>query len=137
MEKSIELLKQHKLRKTAGRIDILSYFTDNSYALSHKDIEQELGNKYDRVTIYRILGSFEESGLIHRIFDESGLVKYALCLHNCDTKHHDDEHLHFQCDSCGKTFCIDHFPIPTIQLPSNFKTKELYVLAKGTCEQCS
>ena len=136
MQEALDLLKNHSLRKTPGRIDILEEFMNANYALSHKDIENSLGNKYDRVTLYRIMSGFEESGLIHRVFDGETTIKYALCNHNCDNDHHQDNHIHFQCESCGKTFCLD-FELPNIVLPKNYKMNELNVLAKGKCASCA
>ena len=136
MQQAIELLKNHKLRKTPGRIDILEEFLNSDFALSHKDLEITLGNKYDRVTLYRILAGFEETGLIHRVFDGENTIKYALCSHNCDSDHHHDDHIHFLCEGCGKTFCLD-FDLPEIILPKLYKLKELNVVAKGLCANCS
>jgi len=135
MQEAIDLLRAHKLRKTPGRIDILEEFMAHKFALSHKDIEHTLGNKYDRVTLYRIMSGFEECGLIHRVFDGENTIKYALCTHNCDTNHHQDEHIHFQCTQCSKTYCID-FELPEIVLPKKYSLSEINILAKGLCENC-
>ncbi|MBI1182800.1 transcriptional repressor [bacterium] len=135
MQNAIDLLKSHKLRKTPGRIDILEEFMENNFALSHRDIENSLGNKYDRVTLYRIMSGFEECGLIHRVFDGESAIKYALCSTDCDSGHHHDEHIHFLCDKCGKTYCLN-FELPEIVLPKSYQLQELNVLAKGICENC-
>lgn len=136
MQEVIDLLRSHNLRKTPGRIDILQEFKNTEFALSHKDIETVLGNKYDRVTLYRIMSGFEESGIIHRVFDGESTIKYALCTQKCTDNVHNDEHVHFLCSECGKTYCLD-FDLPELILPNNYRVKELNVVAKGICENCN
>lgn len=135
MQTAIDLLRGHNLRKTPGRIDILSEFISCNYALTHKDLETNLGNKYDRVTLYRVMAGLEECGLIHRVYDGDNTIKYALCPPDCDTEHHHDDHVHFVCTHCGKTYCLS-FDLPDIKLPPQYQVKELNILAKGLCNDC-
>lgn len=132
-----ELLEKHKLKKTTTRMDILRLYLSQSHALSHSDLEQALGSDFDRVTLYRTLHTFEEKGIIHKVPDDSGATKYALCAEACSEHHHHDEHIHFSCTKCGNTYCLDHYPIPKIQLPEEFKTESLHLYAKGICRKCA
>lgn len=132
-----DLLLQHQLRRTKIRIEILEIFAKHEYALAHAEIEGNISKEFDRVTIYRTLKSFEEQGLIHRVLDESGAAKYALCSHeNCESHKHYDKHIHFNCVSCGHTFCLDNVPIPAIQLPIGYKLEKIDFLAQGMCKKC-
>jgi Fur family ferric uptake transcriptional regulator len=131
-----DLLSKHQVRKTKIRIAILELFMARNYALSHAEIEQVIKNDFDRVTIYRTLKSFEEQGLIHKVLDDSGASKYALCSHNCASSKHFDTHVHFNCTQCGKTFCLDSVPIPAIALPENYRFDKLDFLASGICKNC-
>ena len=131
------LLKEHNLRHTSGRATILSLFNDNKAALSHADIEGALPEGFDRVTIYRTLKSFTEKGLIHKIADTEGILRYALCSHNCTEEKHEHDHVHFKCSQCGETTCIDDVPIPTVDLPKGYKTKEVSLLVEGNCPKCA
>ena len=97
-----DLLEKHGLRQTQNRIQVLEVFSKEDIALSSHDIESEL-KSMDRVTLYRTLKSFEESGLIHKAHDETMTIKYALCGHDCSIAEHKDEHAHFHCEVCGKT----------------------------------
>jgi Fur family transcriptional regulator, ferric uptake regulator len=132
------LLTNHHVRKTKVRIAVLDLFMSNSYALSHAEIEQRIDTEFDRVTIYRTLKSFEEQGLIHRVIDDSGAMKYAICSpsSNCQEHRHHDQHIHFSCNKCGKTFCLDMVPVPAIQLPPNYQFEKLDLLAQGICKDC-
>lgn len=98
-------------------------------------LEQQLGAQFDRVTIYRTLKSFEESGLIHRVADDSDSIHYALCKEDCDEHQHADEHVHFKCASCGHTYCLD-VHIPPVALPKNYRAHQYQVLVTGICEKC-
>lgn len=137
-----QILKQYKLKQTTTRAEILRLYLDKKHALAHKDIELTLSEQFDRVTIYRTLNTFEEKGIIHKIFDGSSSVKYALCGEECqeteethDHQHHHN-HVHFTCNNCEKTFCIDEIDVPQVKLPSKFKTENVFLVARGTCENC-
>jgi Fur family ferric uptake transcriptional regulator len=132
-----KLLEHHKLRRTKIRLEILNIFLDRNYALAHSEIEETISKEFDRVTIYRTLKSFEEQGLIHRVLDESGAAKYALCLHEHNETHkHHDQHIHFNCVQCGHTFCLENIPIPEIKLPAPYQLQKFDFLAQGICKNC-
>lgn len=76
-------LSDFDLRSTPCRLDVLSSFQAVDFALSQGDIEQKLSEQYDRVTIYRTLKTFLTSGLLHKVLDDNGGVKYALCKELC------------------------------------------------------
>ncbi len=131
------ILKQHRLRQTETRIAVLKIFVKNEQALSHSDIEKIMGNTYDRVTIYRTLNSFLENGLVHKVLDNEGGVRYALCNH--DHEHHgmhSENHIHFKCRICSKTSCLDNIPIPVVTLPKKFKIEGINLLVEGVCDKC-
>jgi Fur family ferric uptake transcriptional regulator len=132
-----ELLKKHGLRVTSFRTSVLALFEKRSVALDGRAIEHQL-KPADRVTIYRTLRSFEDSGIIHRIPDPSGAVKFAMCLGNCDEHAHHDSHAHFHCDSCDSTLCLSNASVtpPPVQLPTGFSINALEVTVRGTCAQC-
>jgi len=133
-----QLLTNHGLRQTDCRRDVLSIFTAHGQALSHNDIEEQIVKNYDRVTIYRTLNSFIEQGLIHKVLDDSGTAKYALCLHDhAEQEKHSDEHIHFKCNQCGKTKCLDEVAIPEIKLPKGYIKQELNFLVLGICKACN
>ncbi|GAB3826510.1 Fur family transcriptional regulator [Pontibacter rugosus] len=137
MDRAQKLLLDYGLRKTGCRQEVLRQFLQNDFALSHADLEKLIGDRYDRVTIYRTLYSFEEKGLIHSINDVSGAVKFALCQEEaCSQQHHHDNHIHFNCTSCGQTFCLNEVNIPAISLPNAYKVERLHFSAQGTCKDC-
>src|SRR6266567_4265765 len=107
-EKKIEsVLKQNGLSVTSSRRKILQLFLDKAGALAHGDIEKKAGERFDRVTIYRTLQTFVDKGIIHTIPTADNSVRYALCKDECSEGHHHDNHVHFICDDCGTTYCLE------------------------------
>jgi len=118
------------------RLLVLDYLLNQTSAISLNNLETYF-LRSDRITLYRTLKTFEEKGLVHRIEDGSGSVKYALCPEDCSTEEHHDLHVHFFCNQCQETFCLPKSTIPEIILPEKFKTLQVNLIAKGTCAKCS
>jgi Fur family transcriptional regulator, ferric uptake regulator len=135
MKDTNALLKEFHLRTTSGRIEVLELFLKKSYALSHSDIERDMPANFDRVTLYRTLRTFLEKGLVHKVLDDEGGLKYALCDHQCSTTTHHHNHVHFKCSGCGQTTCLN-LAIPDIKLPKGFLIKDANLLIQGICPKC-
>ncbi|HYG17690.1 MAG TPA: transcriptional repressor [Ohtaekwangia sp.] len=133
---SARLLKTFRLRSTPSRQEILYLFLRKDHALSHSDIEKEIKNELDRVTVYRTLKTFLDKGLIHKVLDDEGSLKYALCNEACSTTGHHHDHVHFKCVRCGQTSCLD-VEIPAIRLPKGYLHNEINLLIQGTCDRCA
>lgn len=136
MTPSREMLKEHDLRSTPGRQAILSLFLRKKHALSHGDIERCLDPQYDRVTVYRTLRTFLKRGIIHKVLDDEGDLKYALCSEACSSSHHHHDHVHFKCRKCGETSCLE-VEIPVIKLPRGYLANERNLLIQGVCRKCA
>lgn len=138
MEKKIDdLLKEKHLSVTGGRRKILELFLQHDGALSHNDIEKKAGEKFDRVTVYRTLQTFLEKGLIHSIPTSDNSIRYALCKDDCSGGHHHDDHVHFICNSCGVTVCLEEVTIPSIALPRGYVAEQVEMVISGVCKSCS
>ncbi|MGD1841960.1 MAG: Fur family transcriptional regulator [Thermonemataceae bacterium] len=131
------ILKSHQLRHTDCREEVLGTFLSNSFALTHADIEKKIKESFDRVTIYRTLKSFLDKGIIHKVLDDEGTPKYALCSQKCNNQAHNHEHVHFKCLNCGQTQCIEEVNIPKIDLPKGFAIQEANLLIQGFCNKCN
>lgn len=131
------ILKKSGLSLTDSRKRILQHFLDSNNALAHADIEKLSGENVDRVTIYRTLQTFVEKGIVHTIPTSDNSIRYALCQNECSEGHHHDEHVHFICDICGGTYCLQQIAIPAVQLPAGFKLRQVDVLVTGKCNQCA
>ena len=138
MEKKIdEILKKNQLSITGGRRKILELFLQQDGALSHSDIEKRAGEKFDRVTVYRTLQTFLEKGLIHSIPTADNSIRYALCKDECSGGHHRDDHVHFICNTCGNTVCLEDVSVPEIKLPRGYVTEQVEMLVSGVCRICT
>jgi Fur family ferric uptake transcriptional regulator len=136
MNKPEQLLKDYDLRATPGRQEVLTIFLQHDYALSHSDIEKDLPVDADRVTLYRTLKTFLDKGIIHKVLDDQGGLKYALCDPTCNHEKHNHNHVHFKCTICGQTTCLD-VHIPDVKLPKGFTPAETNLLMQGICGNCN
>jgi Fur family ferric uptake transcriptional regulator len=137
MEAIRDILHQSQLRQTQSRTDILAVFLDRQAAMSEREIELAMTAPCDRVTIYRTLSTFLEKGIIHKVLDDVGAMKYALCPAGCEERSdHRHDHVHFKCIRCGKTICLEQVPVPAVSLPSGYQLAEVNMLLEGTCPAC-
>jgi Fur family transcriptional regulator, ferric uptake regulator len=132
----VDTLKRNQLSVTDSRKKILELFLQRKAALAHADIELHSGDEFDRVTIYRTLQTFVEKGIIHTIPSADNSVKYALCKDACTEGHHHDNHVHFMCDTCGTTYCLDHVTVPQVQLPLGYQVQQIDLVVSGVCIKC-
>lgn len=129
-----KILRNHQLRVTDCRMDVLQFFIQSEHALSTRELEEKF-DQYDRVTLYRTLASFTEKGVLHHIPDDSGFARYGICHDTCSPEAHEHNHIHFKCISCGTLSCINHFDVPQIQIPG-YEIQERNLILTGICIQC-
>jgi Fur family ferric uptake transcriptional regulator len=132
-----DILKRNNLSVTGSREKILGLFLNQEGALAHGDIEKRAGEKFDRVTVYRTLHTFVEKGIIHTIPTADNSILYALCKDDCSPGHHHDHHVHFVCNNCDNTFCLDNVVTPALDLPVGYVTSHIEVVVEGLCKSCS
>jgi Fur family ferric uptake transcriptional regulator len=138
MEKNVdELLRRNQLSVTGSRRKILELFLQQDGALSHSDIEKKASEKFDRVTVYRTLQAFVEKGLIHSIPTSDNSIRYALCGEDCSGGKHRDDHVHFICNHCGNTVCLEEVVVPNIKLPRGYIVQQVEMLVSGVCKSCA
>jgi len=130
------ILKRNNLSITDGRKKILQLFLEQTGALAHGNIEKKAGEKFDRVTIYRTLQTFVDKGIIHTIPTADNSIRYALCRDECSEGHHHDHHIHFVCNNCHNTYCLDDVVTPEIRLPKGYSARHVEVVVEGICKNC-
>ena len=106
----------------------------------HKLVLRDIRPTAIRVLVLRTLLEMKQamsvSDLIHGVDDGSGTLKYAVCDDSCQCAV-EDQHMHFCCECCHKTFCVKSIHIPSVQLPPGFiQTGANYVI-KGLCAACA
>ncbi|AOM76086.1 Fur family transcriptional regulator [Pedobacter steynii] len=132
----VNILKEHDLKHTRQRVRVLEEIALDTVAISQPELEKKLGKEIDRVTLYRILNTYEDKGILHRIMDMNGTANYAICSSSCSEDHHHDEHVHFNCTTCTKIYCLE-VVVPKIKMPKGFTAKTVNTTAYGTCEKCN
>ena len=132
----VQQIRDKGLKATPARQLVYGELTRSHMAYSHAELEA-LFIDMDRVTLYRILKDFEDAGLVHKVFDTQGSTRFAICHHTCPGKHHAENHVHFNCNDCGKMFCLQAVQTPEINIPSGFKVAGMHTLIYGSCEKCN
>lgn len=122
------------VRNTIAKTEIQELLVSSSVALSHSEIQELLKGLCNRVTIYRVLERLLEEGIIHRIVNVDGVVKYAGC-HSCAIQHNHN-HIHFSCQKCKSVTCLERVE-PSYCLPPDYKVTEMNFTLSGLCPQCS
>ncbi|MEZ0454112.1 Fur family transcriptional regulator [Sphingobacterium thalpophilum] len=131
-----DILKRNNLKVTQPRLRVLEIISTKDSAISQPELEKLLGKDIDRVTLYRVLASFEEKGIIHKIFDLHGTATYAMCSTDCSEHDHHDQHVHFICRVCNSVYCLDDITLPKVSIPAGFSLEAIAVNALGVCNHC-
>jgi len=120
-------------RTTIAKTSILELIENADKALAHADIQHELGDLCNRVTIYRVLDRLIEEEKIHKVLDTDGIAKFLACS-DCEAEH-DHHHLHFSCTKCDSVTCLHHV-VPNFKLPQNYILEEVNFTVSGICPYC-
>lgn len=131
----IRLLEAHGIRATANRILVMEVIDRAVRPLSLAEIEDTLLS-LDKSSIYRCLMLFKDQHIVHALEDGSDSVRYELC-HSHSQHDDDDLHVHFHCERCNRTFCLNDTPIPAVSLPDGFLPFSVNYMVKGICDECS
>lgn len=130
-----ELLRSHGIRPTANRILIVRTLMSAGRPLSLSELEYKILT-IDKSSVFRALTIFRDSHLVHVIEDGGDGVRYELCMSR-DSESDDDVHVHFYCERCHRTFCLEATPIPPVPLPAGYVLSSVNYMVKGLCPECS
>ena len=89
----------------------------------------------DKSGVFRALTLFKEHHLVHVIEDGGDGVRYELC-HSHDDHVDDDLHVHFYCEQCRRTYCLEDIKIPPVRLSDGFEMHSVNYMVKGICPHC-
>ena len=130
----IEILESKGIKPTANRIIVMKTLHDIHRPMSLKALETKLLSM-DKSSIFRVLSLFLEHDAVHAFEDGRGLINYELCEHKGQCEHK-DSHIHFYCESCQRSFCLEDTHVPHINLPDGFKANSVSFVVKGVCSEC-
>ena len=131
----VNKLERRGIRPTAIRLLILRNMFRGGVTVSLPQLETLLPT-VDKSTISRTLSIFLLHHLIHAVDDGSGSLKYNVCDDDCDCTV-EDEHTHFYCERCKRTFCLKQIHVPVVPLPPGFTLNSVNYVLKGLCPECS
>jgi Fe2+ or Zn2+ uptake regulation protein len=135
---AVRVLRTTGHRITNPRILVIKALAESNQALSAYAIHERVaanGGKIDVVTVYRILSTFQELGLVHRIGIVDGFIP---CRIKVD---HEDRSQHLICSACG---CVTELPLgaDAFERAANnaqqvgFKPQDVKVEILGVCSHC-
>lgn len=125
-EECVHMLEEAGIKATPNRILVLGTILEAESPLSMKEIEDEIST-LDKSSIYRCLTLMRDRGLLQVIDSGSEGTRYEV-LHN--------QHIHFYCESCGRTICLEDIAVPRISLPEGYEAHHSEHTVKGLCPDC-
>ena len=133
----LHLLQHRGIKPTATRLLILRQMKRGDEMVSMPMLERLLPT-IDKSTISRTLSLFLLHGLVHAVDDGSGSLKYNVCPDDCHCDDDiDDEHTHFRCEQCQRTFCLSQIQVPVVPLPPGFQLHSVNYVLHGLCPECA
>ena len=130
----VSLLEEHGIKPTANRLLVLKALAESQRPVTMAELEDAI-DSIDKSGIFRTLTLFNEHHLLHQIDDGCEGVRYELCHATGDVD--DDRHVHFHCEVCHRTFCLEEIPVPTVALPDGFQAETVNFMVKGICPDCA
>lgn len=130
----IHKLETKDIKPTSNRILVMRALAEASYPQSLSDLEK-LMVSMDKSSIFRTLTLFLEHDVVHAFEDGRGVLNYELCEEEGKCDHHDG-HIHFYCESCQRSFCMEDIHIPSFELPEGFSPHSVSFVIKGECPHC-
>ncbi len=141
MKKDIEkikfLLNEKDFRATDQRVELLRVLALDHKPVTLKTIMQKMkSTSAHEVTLYRMLASFKEAGLVRQI-DFGDAVPYF------ELADHDHDHHHIICTSCKKVSDFVGCGVETVAKKALLQSKEFAHITNhsfelfGLCKNCA
>ena len=130
----ISRLESKGIRPTANRILVMKTLMGEQNPQSLSNLERKMVSM-DKSSIFRTLTLFLEHDVVHAFEDGRGVLCYELCEEKGACDHHDG-HIHFYCESCQRSFCMEDIHIPSFELPEGFYPHSISLVIKGECPDC-
>ena len=130
----LEQMERHGVKPTANRLLIARALDAAGRPMSMTELETVV-ETIDKSNVFRTLQAFREAHLVHVLDDTGDGVRYEFC-HSRDSGEDDDLHVHFYCEKCHRTICLEGIPVPSVSVPDGFETRTVNYLLKGICPDC-
>lgn len=128
-----ERLKERGLRVTQPRVAVLAYLAGSDHHPTAEEVDAAVNRLVPtaaRASIYNVLHSLKEAGLVGELFFDDAIVRYDANM----GRHH-----HFVCTSCGGVADVPWDalpPLPKRRLPGGQSVESYSVTLRGCCPRC-
>ncbi len=131
-----QILSRAGIRPTSNRILVMRELIKSRRPMSMMDLESSI-DTLDKSSVFRVLTTLLEQGLVHGIEDGRGITRYEIC-HGDHQRHKadDDLHAHFYCEKCNRVFCFPQINTPSVSMPEGFSVNSINFMIKGICPDC-
>lgn len=129
------LLREHGYRVTPARIALLTFLHSSRKPLTVGDIQKQVPNTMDKVTLYRALEDFTQSKFVVKVNLQDAVTYYEFY-------HKDHHHHHVVCEKCGKIEDIENCKSANLQEETLRHSKEFSIINShsleffGLCKKC-
>lgn len=132
-----DILRKFNLRATNERIAVVGYFNRNKKPKNLKEILKDISRQgIHEATLYRILASFREVGLVRQIDFGEAVPYFELA----DNEH---DHHHIVCTKCKKVNDFVGCEVDKLIKKALSQTKDFHSVNKhsfelfGLCKKCA
>ena len=131
-----EMLSSVGLSPTSHRIRVMEIIGNNTYPLSAQEIYDTIKRNHsiNRVTVYRILDSLVQNGLVDRL--SGGRASFFGLAPN----DHHQSHPHFYCRQCGRMNCLNprsiSMDMTSFERIFPGKIDNVEIRVDGVCKNC-
>lgn len=129
----INTLVKNSVKPTADMLLVAKLLIDSKAPLTIFEIVDTL-SFIEKTQITDILSSLVEYGIAKSFVDGRGVVSYEIYRSDAESDKHN--HVHFYCESCHKTYCMEELPLPKTKLPRGFTVYTRSFVIKGCCPSC-
>lgn len=135
---ALRILRSRGYRITKPRIHVIRILAGSHKSQSAYSIHEQIvakGEKIDVVSVYRILSTLQELGLVHRVGTADGFIPCRI------DGEHDGRAQHLVCRLCG---CVTEIPLPEpaieealrLSADQGFDAEDIRLEMLGTCAHC-
>jgi Fur family ferric uptake transcriptional regulator len=119
-------------RMGPARSAVIDFLAGQDCCLGAQEIHQRLGGRAGLASVYRILETLAERGLVQRVDVGDGIARYEV--------HGDEHHHHLICDDCGKVEAFEderlEAAIREVEARSGYAIAAHDVVLRGACTAC-
>ena len=130
----VERLKEKGLRVTQQRVAVLEYLSSTPSHPTAEDVGAAVNRvapTTSRASVYNVLNSLKESGLIEELVFDDAVARYDANL---------GPHHHFLCTACGAVHDVPFDtlpPLPKKRLATGHTVESVDVTLRGLCPGCA